>query len=84
MQPTIRTTIRIRKDLLDKSRMIALHKGVSLQDIINDTLAIGYKHVSDFNITKDAMKKIDNFRQSMVKKNIDLKNLILSSKSDQK
>ncbi|MBI2443350.1 MAG: hypothetical protein HYV40_05615 [Candidatus Levybacteria bacterium] len=84
MQTTIRTTIRIRKDLLDQSRMLALHKGVSLQDIINEALALGYKHVSDLHMGKDAMKQIDNFRQRMVKKNIDLNKLIIASKSDQK
>ncbi len=84
MQTTIRTTIRIRKDLLDQSRMIALNKGASLQDVINETLAIGYKHVTDLQSAKDSMKRIDMFRQRMVKKNIKLNALIEASKSDQK
>ena len=68
MQTTIRTTIRIRKDLLDQSRRIALERGMHLQDVINDTLAIGYGHVSDLNRTKNAMKVIDTFREDMKKK----------------
>ncbi|HVF69181.1 MAG TPA: hypothetical protein VNA13_01305 [Xanthomonadales bacterium] len=84
MQTTVRTTIRIRKDLLDQSRMIALQKGAPLQDIINETLAIGYKHVTDLNTSKNAMKQIDHFRQKMSKKNIDLDQLIKMSKADLK
>jgi len=84
MQNTVRTTIRIRKDLLDQSRLLALSKGVSLQDVINDTLAIGYKHVSDFTMARNSMKQIDTFRKNMQKKNINLKNLIEMSKADQK
>lgn len=84
MKTTIRTTIRISKDLLDQSRMLALQKGVSLQNIINETLALGYKHVNDLHGGKEAMKQIDNFRQKMAKNNIDLKKLITASKSDQK
>lgn len=84
MQNTVRTTIRIRKDLLDQSRMLALSKGISVQDVINETLAIGYKHVTDLNKTKTSMKLIDNFRQSMQEKNINLSKLIQASKSDQK
>jgi len=84
MQATVRTTIRIRKDLLDQSRILALNKRESLQNVINQTLAIGYKHVTDLNRAKDSMKKIDNFRQIMEKKNINLDRLIEASKSDQK
>lgn len=81
---TVRTTIRIRKDILDQSRMLALQKGASLQDIINETLAHGYKHVTDLNTQKKAMAKIDQFRQKMSKKNIDLKELLKESKKDLK
>ncbi len=84
MQTTVRTTIRIRKDLLDQSRMLAFNKGKSLQDVINETLAIGYKFVTDLSGTKDSINQIDNFRQSMVKKNINLTKLIEASKFDQK
>ncbi len=84
MQNTVRTTIRIRKDILDQSRILALHKGVSLQDVINETLAIGYKHVSSFHGTKEAIGKIDAFRKNMEKKNIDIHKLIELNKLDQK
>lgn len=84
MQNTIRTTIRIRSDLLAQARMLALNKGVTLQDIINDTLAIGYKHVSDLHAAKGAMKQIDNFRKHMSQKKISLTSTIELSKTDQK
>ena len=84
MQTTVRTTLRIRKDLLDQSRIIAFNKGESLQDVINETLALGYKHITDLNKAQESMKQIDDFRQGMLKKNIDLKSLIEESKSEQK
>lgn len=84
MQTTIRTTIRLRKDLIDQSRMIALKKGASLQEIINDTLALGFKHVSDLNSVQEAMKRIDAFRQSLTLKDIDLKKLLAENKKDQR
>lgn len=84
MQTTVRTTLRIRKDLLDQSRILAFNKGESLQDVINETLALGYKHITDFNKAQESMKQIDDFRQGMLKKNIDLKSLIEESKSEQK
>jgi hypothetical protein len=84
MQNTTRTTIRIRKDLLDQSRLLALAKGTSLQDVINETLAIGYQHVTDIGSTREAMRHIDNFRQHMEKKKINVKKLLDASKTDQK
>ena len=84
MQGTVRTTIRIRKDLVDQSRMIALKKGVSLQDVINDTLAVGFKHVTDLNTASRLMGQIDSFRQSMTSKNVNLEKLLDLSKKDQK
>ena len=84
MQTTVRTTLRIRKDLLDQSRIIAFNKGESLQDVINETLALGYKHITDLNKAHDSMKQIDDFRQGILKKYINLKSLIEESKSEQK
>ncbi len=84
MQTTVRTTILIRKDLLDQSRMLALQKGASLQDVINETLAHGYKHVTDLNVQKKAMAQIDHFRQKGSKQNVDLNKLIKESKKDLK
>ena len=68
MQNTVKTTIRIKKDLLNQSRLLALAKGTSVQAIINEILTIGYKHVTDFRTVKEAMKQIDTFRSSMEKK----------------
>ena len=84
MQATVRTTLRIRKDLLDKSRILAFNNGESLQDIINETLALGYKHITDLNKVNDSMKQIDSFRQGTIKKNINLSSLIAASKFEQK
>ena len=84
MQTTVRTTLRIRKDLLDQSRTLAFNRGKPLQDIINQTLAIGYKHITDLNSANKSMKQIDDFRRQMVKKNINFTNLLKTSKSDQK
>lgn len=84
MQSTVRTTIRIRKDLVDQSRMVALKKGVSLQDVINDTLAVGFKHVTDLDTASRLMGQIDSFRLSMTSKNIDLGKLIDLSRKDRK
>lgn len=82
MQNTVRTTIRIRKDLISQSRMIALKRGVSLQDVINQTLASGFKHITDFNVTTNSMRQIDIFRQSLNSKKINLKQLLRQSKAD--
>ena len=84
MQTTVRTTLRIRKDLLDQSRTLAFNKGESLQDVINETLALGYKHITDLNKANDSMKQIDSFRQRVMKNNINLSSLIEASKSEQK
>lgn len=84
MQSTMRTTIRIRKDLLDQSRMLALNKGTSLQDIINNALTVGFQHITDLNSSHESMKEIDKFRQSMLRKRIDVKKLLKASKSEQK
>jgi hypothetical protein len=86
MQTTIRTTIRIRKDLLDQSRRIALERGTHLQDVINDTLARGYGEIVDLDGHKQAMATIDSIRQSLQKKlgNIDTKALLDESKKDLK
>lgn len=78
---TIRTTIRIRKDLLDQFRYLALKKGTSLQEIINNTLALGSGKVSDLESTKEAMMKIDKLRLSLSDKKIDLEDLLNKSKS---
>ena len=84
MQTTVRTTIRMRKDLLDLSRMLAIKKGISLQEIINSTLALGLSRVSDLQTNKEAMAHIDRFRASLSNKKIDVGVLFEISKSDQK
>jgi len=84
MQNMVRTTIRIRKDLISQSRMIALKRSSSLQSVINDTLAAGFGHVTDFNIVNQSMKKIDDFRKSLTSKNVKLGKLLKISKDEQR
>ena len=82
MQTTVRTTIRIRKDLFDQSRLLALNNGTTLQEIINSTLALGLGKVSDLESSKKAMMKIDKLRMSLSKGEFDLEDLLKKSKFD--
>lgn len=82
MQTSVRTTIRIRKDLLDQSRLQALKKGSSLQEVINSTLALGLGKISDLESNKKAMSKIDSLRKSLSDTKIDLDDLLSKSRSD--
>lgn len=85
MQNTVRTTIRIRKDLLDQSRLLALKQGTSLQEVINDMLLKGYgNHITDFDIHQQAMKDIDRFRESLKGKKINVKKILELGKRDLK
>lgn len=79
---TVRTTIRIRKDLLDQSRLLALRRETSLQQVINDTLAQGFGHITDFDIHKEAMARIDEFRTRFRGKKINVKKLIEENKKE--
>lgn len=81
---TVRTTIRIRKDLLDQSRFLALRRSASLQQVINDTLAQGFGHITDLNMHKEAMAGIDKFRESLKGKKIDIKKILRESRKDLK
>ena len=78
---TVRTTIRIRKDLLDQSRFLALRRDTSLQEVINDALAQGFGHITDFDVHKQAMARIDKFRDSL-KGRIDTKKLVEENKKE--
>lgn len=84
MQTTVRTTVRIRKDLFDQSRLLALKKGTSLQEVINTTLALGLGKISDLVSIKEAMMKIDKLRLSLADKKISLEDLLNKSSSDLK
>ncbi len=84
MQATIKTTIRIRKDLFDKSRHLAVEKGTSFQEIINKTLAIGFGKVIDLERNRKSMNKIDKLRNILDSKKISSKDLFQESKSDLK
>lgn len=84
MQNTIRTTIRLRKDLLDQSRFIALKRSSTLQDTINQTLALGLGHISDIAIREKEIAKIDKFRESLGHKQVNVKQLLEASRKDLK
>lgn len=79
---TVRTTIRIRKDLLDQSKMLALRRETSLQEVINDTLARGFGHISDLNTHKQAMARIDRFRESYKGRRFNVKKLVEDNKKE--
>jgi len=84
MQDTVRTTIRIRKDLLDQSRLLAFQRDKSLQDVINETLMLGFRHITNLSLHKEAMRGIDKFRESLKDKKIDAKKILWQSKKDLK
>lgn len=78
---TVRTTIRIRKDLLDQSKLIALRREISLQEVINDALAQGFGHITDFDLHTEAMVRIDKLRKNLKgRKNI--KKLVEENKKE--
>lgn len=84
MQTTIRTTVRIRTDLFDQFRFLAVKKGTSLQEVINTVLALGLGKVSDLDSDRKIMIKIDTVRNSLIGKKISLEELLNKSKSDLK
>ncbi|MDP3733361.1 MAG: hypothetical protein Q8Q91_02350 [Candidatus Daviesbacteria bacterium] len=79
---TVRTTIRIRKDLIDQSRLLAFQRDASLQDVINETLALGFGHVSDLDTRRDALARIDSFRKSLKGKKFNTKRLVEENKKE--
>lgn len=84
MQANVRTTIRIRKDLLDQSKIIAIKYNTSLQEVINNTLALGFGKISDLETTKQSLAQIDQFKNSLSGKKVNLKKLLDLNKIDQK
>lgn len=86
MQNTVRTTIRIRKDLLDQSKLLALQNDTSLQEVVNGVLAQGFGRITDFDTQKAAMDKIDAFRNKLARSagKVDIKALLKAAKKDLK
>ncbi len=84
MNNTVRTTLRIRKDILDQSRLLALKRDTSLQEVINDTLIKGFRYITDIDRHKEAMAAIDKFREGMRGKKINLQKLLVQNKKDQR
>ncbi|MBI4096778.1 MAG: hypothetical protein HY425_03630 [Candidatus Levybacteria bacterium] len=77
---TVRTTIRIRKDLFDQSRLLAFQRNTSLQEVINDTLIKGFRHTTNINPHKEAMAVIDGLAKKMRGKKINVQQLIDENK----
>ena len=84
MQNTTRTTVRIRTELLDKSRLIALKQNTSIQDVINEALTVGFKHITNIKGTENSFRTIDKFRKNTANKKIDLKKLRTASMNELK
>lgn len=86
MQSTVRTTIRIRKDLLDQSKLLALRTDSSLQEVVNQVLAQGFSYITDLDTQRAAMDKIDAFREKIAKsgRKVDVKALLEEAKKDLK
>lgn len=84
LMQTVRTTIRIRKDLIDHSRLLAFNRGSSLQEVINEALMLGFGHISDLHAHRQAMARIDRFRESLRGRKIDIQKILRESKKDLK
>lgn len=84
MQTTVRTTIRIRKDLLDKSRQLAFNRRTSQQKVISDALSLGFSRMSDTETQKKAFARIDKFRENLKRIGIkvDVQKLIGENKEE--
>lgn len=82
MQNAVRTTIRLRKDLLDQSRLVAIQENTSIQNVINNTLAKGFGRISDLEKRRIIMKRIDNFRKSISGKNINAQSIYEANKKE--
>lgn len=84
MQNAIRTTIRIRKDLINQSKMLAVKNGTTLQEVINNILSLGFGKISDLETNKKSLAQIDQFRNSLSGKDVDLQKLLDLNRKDQR
>lgn len=83
MQTSVRTTVRIREDLLTQSKLLALNNGTTVQQVINDALAMGFGHITDLDTHKLAMSKIDQLRKKSLKgRKINIKKIIEQNKKE--
>ena len=85
MQNIVRTTIRIRKDLLDLSKLLALQKGVSMQQVINEMLEYGFDQLPKKKSRREIMDEIDRMREEIYQKHgyINTQELVDANKRDQ-
>lgn len=70
--------------MIDQSRLLAFQRDASLQDVINETLALGFGRISDLDTQQDAMARIDKFREGLKGKKIDIHKILQESKKDLK
>lgn len=78
---TVRTTIRIRKDLLDQSKRLALERNTSLQQIVNDVLAKGFSEESYLKRREEVFATIESLRKSLKGKH-DVNKLVEENKRE--
>lgn len=83
MQHAVRTTIRIRKDLLDLSKLLALQKGISMQQVINETLAYGFHQLPKKKSRKEIMDEIDTIRAKVALTSEEVDELLAMNKQEQ-
>lgn len=82
MQNTVRTTIRIRKDLLDQSKLVALKRGTTLQKVINEALQVGMQRVGDVNSRKRIFAEIDKLRNGVNMTSEEVQDLVAQNKRE--
>ena len=61
---------------------MAIKRQTSVQEIINNTLAKGFGQISDIEVRRDTIKKIDRFRRSLANKKINVQSLVDQSKKE--
>ena len=83
MQNIVRTTIRIRKDLLDLSKLLALQKGVSMQQVINEMLEYGFDQLPKKKSRREIMDEIDKIRAGISMTNKQVAEILAMNKQDQ-
>ncbi len=81
---TVRTTIRLRKDLFEHSKFIAFKQDTTIQDVINNALAAGFGHITDLDLHQKAITDIDKIREDLrkKKKKFNVQELIEKNKKD--
>lgn len=81
----IRTTIKIREDLLKKAKELSFRDDVPLYEVFNSVWDLGFRIRSDKDYRKNAFKAIEAFRKHAAKRgSFNTAELIRLNKLDQK